>query len=187
LLLLIVLITQAALVLPQPIVPYYIQDLGAPIRWLSTITGFIVSLVGVCSIISSRWWGARSDRLGYRPTMQAATSIVILGMVAQAFVPSWEWLFPVRTMIGLASGALIPLVYGELARRSPMGRKGGIMGIASSATLMGNLLGPLICSVVAPWIPLWMVFVVSATVMAVGLGMSRRLRSERTPSIVEES
>lgn len=180
LLLLIVLITQAALVIPQPIVPYYIQELGAPQRWLSTITGVIVSMVGVCSIVSSRWWGARSDRLGYQPTMRTASLIVLGGMLAQAFVPSWEWLFPVRTVIGLASGALIPLVYGELARRSPMGRKGGIMGIASSATLMGNLLGPLLCSAIAPWIPLPWVFVTSAVVMGVALGMSRWLRAPQS-------
>lgn len=173
-LLLTLFIVQTALMLPSPIYPYYIAELGAPTSLLSSITGTIVSLVGIMSVISGPWWGARSDRLGFQPTMMAAAGVVTLGMLAQAFVPSYHWLFPIRAIMGIATGALQPLVFGELTRRAPTGRKGGIMGMASSATLAGNLTGPLMCAAIAPWLPLWMMFVVSAMTMLSVVMIARR-------------
>ena len=173
-LLLTLFIVQTALMLPSPVYPYYIAELGAPPSLLSSITGTIVSLVGIMSVISGPWWGSRSDRLGFRPTMMAAAGVVALGMLAQAFVPSYHWLFPIRAIMGVATGALQPLVFGELTRRAPTGRKGGIMGMASSATLAGNLTGPLMCAAIAPWLPLWMLFVVSAMTMLSVVMIARR-------------
>jgi MFS family permease len=106
--------------------------------------------------------------------MMAAAGVVTLGMLAQAFVPSYHWLFPIRAIMGIATGALQPLVFGELTRRAPTGRKGGIMGMASSATLAGNLTGPLMCAAIAPWLPLWMMFVVSAMTMLSVVMIARR-------------
>lgn len=173
-LLVILFIVQTALMLPSPIYPYYIAELGAPAALLSSITGTIVSLVGITSVISGPWWGARSDRLGFRPTMMMAAAVVTLGMVAQAFVPSYHWLFPIRAIMGIATGALQPLVFGELTRRAPAGRKGGIMGMASSATLAGNLTGPLLCAALAPWMPHWMMFAVSGMSMASIIMIARK-------------
>jgi len=47
------------------------------------------------------------------------------------------------------------------------------MGLASSATLIGNLIGPLVCSVIATNLPLRWVFVASALVMALVVAMNR--------------
>ncbi|MBK7033612.1 MAG: MFS transporter [Ignavibacteria bacterium] len=141
-LLIMVMMVQTAIVMATPIFPYYLEQLGAPTSMLSTLAGIVVSIVGVCTIISAPWWGNRSDTFGFRTTMIIAGSIVGVGMLLQAVVPSYEWLFPVRTMMGLAVGALLPLMYSELSRNAPSGRKGGIMGLASSATLLGNLTGP---------------------------------------------
>lgn len=163
--------TQTALVLVTPVLPYYIQELGAPEASLGSIVGLIVSLVGVGSVISSRWWGQRSDRRGFVPTMRVALSIVLAGTVVQSVVPTYHWLIPIRATVGLAAGAILPLVYGALSRRSPAGRKGGIMGMASSATLLGNMTGPALCSTLSVWLPTSGLFVVAASLMALSLWM----------------
>lgn len=164
-LLLTLFVVQTSLMLTTPIYPYFIAELGAPASMLSSITGTIVSIVGIMSVISSPWWGARSDRLGFRPTMMAAAAVAGLGILAQALVPSYHWLFPIRAIMGIATGALQPLVYSQLTRLAPMGRKGGIMGMASSATLAGNLTGPLLCAAIAPWLPYWALFIMSGMTM----------------------
>lgn len=160
-------IAQSAIVLTTPIFPYYLEQLGAPKEVLSTLTGLIVSLVGICVIISAPWWGKRSDNVGYNSTVKIAAAIVSVGMLLQVFVPSFYYLFPLRIIIGLAVGAILPLSYAELARRAPDGRKGGIMGLASSATLLGNLVGPLLCALIATNLPLEYTFATSALLMAV--------------------
>lgn len=163
--LLMLLLGQAAVVLTAPIFPYYLEMLGAPHAVLGTLAGAAVSIVGVMTIFSAPWWGRRSDAIGYRTTMIAVTSIIVVGMLCQALVPSYEWIYPLRMMNGLAVGALLPLTYAELTRRSPSGRRGGIMGLASSATLMGNLSGPILCSFIVTHFHLRMAFVAAAVLM----------------------
>lgn len=53
------------------------------------------------------------------------------------------------------------------------------MGLASSATLMGNLIGPLVCSAITMALPLKWTFVVSAVVMASSLVLVRGLPERR--------
>ncbi|MBC8124367.1 MAG: MFS transporter [Candidatus Kapabacteria bacterium] len=177
--LIMIILSQTAIVLATPIFPFYLEELGAPTSMLSTLAGLVVSIVGVCTIISAPWWGARSDRYGFRKTVIVAGSVVAIGMLMQAAVPSYEWLFPVRTMMGLAVGALLPLMYSELSRNAPAGRKGGVMGLASSATLLGNLAGPLICSAIAMQFPLRWVFVASTCVMMLAVGIVLMKNRER--------
>lgn len=167
---------QTAVVMTGPIFPYFLQEKGAPESMLSSLAGLAFSLVGVGILISSPWWGSRSDKIGYRRAMTLATALVASGMIAQIFVPSYEWIFPLRVVIGLFVGALLPLTYSELTRRSPAGRKGGIMGLASSATLMGNLTGPLLCALIATNLPLSYAFAAAATLMIGVHFLSRTFR-----------
>lgn len=165
-LLVMILLSQIALVLPSPIFPYYLEELGAPSSILSTLAGVVVSIVGVTTIISAPWWGRRGDTIGFGPTLLVAGPIIIIGMVLQSIVPSYGWLIPLRACIGLASGAMLPMMYSELTRNAPVGSTGGIMGLASSAALIGNLIGPLACSMLASSIELEWIFVTSSLVMA---------------------
>ncbi len=166
-------IGQTGVVLTGPIFPFYLEQLGAPTENLATLAGVVVSLVGIGTIVSSPWWGKRSDRIGYGRAMGLATLVVACCMMAQALVPSYHWIFPLRAVIGLAVGALLPLTYSELTRRSPSGRKGGIMGLASSATLLGNLTGPLLCAGIASVLELRYIFFVSASLILVVHVLSR--------------
>lgn len=167
-------ISQTAIVLVSPIMPYYIRELGAPQAALATIAGSIVSLVGVMSIITAPWWGRRADVIGFGSTMKSVTILVVIGMLLQSVVPSYGWLYPVRILIGLGVGAIIPMLYAELTRNSPSTRKGGMMGLASSATLVGNLVGPLLCSLITLWFPLRWAFVASAMLMSISFLLARR-------------
>ena len=190
-LLLILLIGQTGVVLTGPIFPYYLEQLGAPSQNLGPLAGRVVRLVGLGTIASAswwgkrsdrsasptmthwQWWGKRSDRYGYAATMRITTVIVAAGMLAQVVVPSYEWIFPIRGMIGLAVGALLPLSFSELTRRAPVANRGGIMGLASSATLLGNLLGPILCAGFASVSPLQYIFLVSASLIITVHVMSR--------------
>jgi MFS transporter, DHA1 family, multidrug resistance protein len=179
-LMLILFLGQTAVVLTGPIFPYYLQELGAPLSALSSLAGLATSLVGIGILVSSPWWGSRSDRIGYRRSMTLASLLVVAGMLSQIAVPSYEWIFPLRALIGLAVGALLPLTYSELTRRAPAGRRGGIMGLASSATLMGNLVGPLLCALIASNLPLRWTFVAAAVLMIIVHGLARTFPTPRT-------
>jgi DHA1 family multidrug resistance protein-like MFS transporter len=61
----------------------------------------------------------------------------------QAFIPDINFLFPVRIVLGLFYGLVFPLLFSVIAFETPMNRKSGIMGIASSFQTLGNFIGPL--------------------------------------------
>jgi len=171
---LVVFLAQCSIVLASPIFPYYLEQLGAPAALLSSLSGTIVSIVGICVIISAPWWGARSDRHGHRRTITVAGLVVAIGQLLQSIVPTYEWLFPLRAIIGLASGAIVPLTYAELTRHVPQDRRGGIMGLASSVTLAGNLTGPLLCGLVTMVAPLETVFLFQGLIMLTAVWVVRR-------------
>jgi MFS family permease len=174
-LMLMLFVGQSAVVLTSPIFPFYLEQLGAPKAILASLAGAAVSIVGVCTVFAAPWWGKRSDRFGYRNTMLAVTTIIAIGMASQSLVPWYGWIFPVRVIIGLGVGALLPLTYAELSRRAPEGRKGGIMGLASSASLLGNFTGPLLCSALVSYAPVRYAFLASAVLIVVVHFLSRRL------------
>lgn len=163
--LLMVFLSQCSIVMASPIVPFFLRQKGAPEVILSSLSGLVVSIVGICTILTAPWWGKRADKLGFRPTMRIATVIVAFGMVLQAFIPSYEWLFPVRAFIGIASGSLVPLLYGRLSHLATPNIRGGVMGLGSSSTLLGNLAGPLLCSALMMFLPIESIFVAQCLVM----------------------
>ena len=57
--------------------------------------------------------------------------------------------------------------FGFISDASPADRRGGVMGVSSSATMLGNLLGPLTGGFVAAHVSLRAVFFVSATLLLV--------------------
>jgi MFS transporter, DHA1 family, multidrug resistance protein len=175
--LIIIFCTQAAIVLSTPIFPYYVEQLGAPTAMLSSISGTIISVVGVCTIIGAPFWSKRAESLGAERTIAIVSGVACLAMGAQAIVPSYHWLYPTRIILGLHTAAIIPLLYSRLTIIAPADQRGGFMGLGSSATLLGNLAGPLLCSAVTWAAPYQATFVLSATILGGICFVMRRQRS----------
>ena len=149
LLLLFVILATAGIQFTAPIFPFFVEALHAPAKYLSTITGILVGIVGVFSIIFTPGWGRRNDKKDYRKTLKIASLVVGIATIAQLFVPNYIWLFPIRIVIGIFLGAIVPTLYTALSKRSAHENIGGIMGIASSANLFGSLISFLTVSIVA--------------------------------------
>jgi MFS family permease len=148
-LLLFVFLTQAATALTLPIMAYFLESLGTPSQLLATVTGSMVGIVGVVTTASTILWGRWNTKKPYHITLLIALPMLALATIAQAFMPSYEWLYPWRIVLGIFGGATIPTLYAALTKFSPSERRSGVMGLASSAVLLGNLLSPLLCSLMA--------------------------------------
>jgi EmrB/QacA subfamily drug resistance transporter len=84
------------------------------------------------------------DRFGGRRTMIGSLALFTIA----AFVGGMAWSFPVlvtaRTVQGLAGGSLIPVSLAVVAHAFPPQRRGWVMGVWSTASLVAPALGPLI-------------------------------------------
>ena len=160
-LILLVIITQGGIHFTSPVFPYFVESLGAPMEYLSSITGFLVGTVGIFSIIYSPKWGRRNDTKPYKKTLIVSSGIVGAFTLLQLLVPHWIVLFPLRVIIGIFVGAIVPTIYSALSKRADSGNVGGVMGIASSGNLLGALISFLLCAVISSQFGFKIIFILS--------------------------
>lgn len=165
LLLLFILISQAGIHFTSPVFPFFIEELNIPEGYLSTITGFMVGIVGILSIIFAPKWGRRNDKKDFKKTLSNASLIVGASTILQLIVNNWLMLIPFRIIIGVFIAAIIPTLYSTLSKKSDQDHIGETMGFASSANLLGALISFLLCSYVSSNFGIEWVFIISGLML----------------------
>lgn len=177
--LLLIIAAQSAIVFVSPVMPFYLEYLGAPKEYLSTLTGLIVGIVGVFSIVFAPYWGRRNDRRGYVKTLRVAALAVGISTIFQSFVPSYEYLFVLRAFIGVFTAAIIPTLYTAFSKNTPHENRSGMMGLASSASLLGNLISPSMSGWIASHAGMRWCFAIAGIIMLlVSLSTGKEQRNE---------
>lgn len=127
----------------RPIFVFYVETLKIPTKFLPTITGALYSIVGIFSTISAAWWGKRVERTGIKKNLIIASFLVGIMYAAHAFINDPYILISARILLGIGFGALLPLLFTSISRHVVHERKGGVLGVASSFQVLGNMIGPL--------------------------------------------
>ena len=137
-------VAQAAVLMIEPIFALFVESFNIATEYLSTLTGAIFSVAGVFMIISAPWWGKRNDRSGHRKNLTLALCGASVAYAGHLFVTNLVQLGVLRAFLGFARGAVLPGLYSLVSIHAPAERRGGMMAIASSLTLLGNTIGPLL-------------------------------------------
>jgi len=103
----------------------------------------------------------KNDRQGQEKTLQIVLPILSIATFAQALVPHYLCLFPLKIAMGIFTGGLIPTLYTILNKESSEHTQGLVMGCGSSATMLGNLIGPILCSCTASQLGMPLSFAIS--------------------------
>jgi DHA1 family multidrug resistance protein-like MFS transporter len=160
-LIILVMITQGGIHFTSPVFPFFVETLNTPKEYFSTITGFLIGTVGIFSILFAAKWGRRSDTKHYSKTLIVSSTIVGVFTILQLFITNWIMLFPIRMIIGIFVGAIVPTIYSALSKRSNPDNVGGVMGIASSGNLLGALISFLLCAVISSQFGYEWIFILS--------------------------
>lgn len=160
-----IILSQAAIMLSNPIFPFFVSRLEAPDAILSTITGLLIAIIGIFSIIFAPYWGRKNDTVPYNKVFALAAFVTGIGSLLHILANHYLWLFPIRGLIGIFFAAIAPSLYSALSYRAEEKNKGGIMGIASSANLFGALLSYLSCSMIVSHFDMQWTFIISGVIM----------------------
>jgi len=139
-------IAQMSVSITQPGFALFIESMLEDKTYLSTTAGMLFGVTGIATAVSSPWWGKRNDKKGFRKNLSIAMSVGAAALILHSVIFSHLLLFPVRILLGFCIGGMVPAFYSVINRNIPDERKGGVMGIASSSTILGNMLGPLLYS-----------------------------------------
>ncbi|BDD42174.1 multidrug efflux MFS transporter [Streptococcus ruminantium] len=131
-----------------PILTLYVRHLGQTDNLLF-VAGFIISLPGMASLVTSGYLGKIGDRIGNHRLLLLALAYSLLINVFCAFATSPFQLGLLRFLYGFGTGALLPSVNSLLTKLTP---REGISRIFSYNQLFNNLgsvVGPMMGSAVA--------------------------------------
>ena len=137
-------IGQISVLMAEPLFALFIETFKTGTRYLSTLAGGIFSIAGLFMVVSAPWWGKRNDRTGYRKNLTIAFAVTALCYAGHLVVTDLIQLSILRSILGFARGGVLPALYALTSTYSPPERRGGMMAIASSLTVLGNLIGPIV-------------------------------------------
>jgi DHA1 family multidrug resistance protein-like MFS transporter len=150
----------------QPIFALFIEDKIGASLYLATITGSVFGVLGLFQLLFSSFWGKLNDRKEIRINLAFALIGAGIGYILHIIaVGVWE-LIPIRALLGFCIGGVLPSLYSYISKHVPDNRKGGVMGIASSFTLLGNLIGPVSSGYIASVTSIKFIFVLSGVILA---------------------
>lgn len=158
-------ITASSISMIQPVFALFIESRLNSTQYLATVTGLIFGVVGLFQVISSSFWGKLNDKREIRYNLNYALAGAGLGFLLHVFTTELWQLLPVRALLGFCIGGVLPSLYSFINKSIPLENKGGIMGIASSFTLLGNLTGPISSGYLASVAGLDSVFILSGVTM----------------------
>ncbi|MDH4070454.1 MAG: MFS transporter [Ignavibacteria bacterium] len=163
-------VIQMAVLMIEPVFALFIESFDREHEYLSTITGLIFSIAGIFMIISGPWWGKRSDRVGQKNSLTIALAGAGGAYACHTLVSGLLQLAVLRAFLGLMRGAVLPGLYSLVSIHAPQERQGGVMATASSLTLLGNTMGPLLGGLLAGFFGITASFV-AAGIILVGVSL----------------
>jgi DHA1 family multidrug resistance protein-like MFS transporter len=153
----------------QPLVTVFVQELVGQRPDLATLGGIAFSVTGLAGMVAVPLLGRHADRIGYRRVLLICLAGATLTSLPQAFAGSY-WVFALeRFGVGLFIGAIVPTANALIGRMVARGDRGTVYGMTSSATFLGNSLGPLTGGAIAASFGLRWVFLITAALLLANL------------------
>lgn len=137
-----ILISSFAVAMIRPIFVLYVESFNIGESFLPTITGILYSIIGIFSTLSSFYFGKKiGDGTGEKMLILFSTLCGVMYML-HSFIFDIYFLIPVRIFLGLGYGVIVPILFTRMNSLTEKERQGGMLGIASSFQILGNLAGP---------------------------------------------
>jgi len=175
-----IILGQIGIFMTFPLMPFYLEYLGAPKAILSTLTGIVVGVAGVFNIVFAPIWGKWSDRKEIGNLIRKSSLILSLAMFLHAVSFNYLLIIPLRVVVGICLAGLVPLLYTYLGKIVDPEKVGSIMGFASSANLFGSLLAFLGTALISPNLSLPLNFVISSAVLLIVFAFTPKLSHKKT-------
>ncbi len=147
--------------------PLYIEQLGIKGgEALSLWSGLTFSITFIVSAAVAPLWGSLADRKGRKLMLLRAAFGMGAVILLQAFVTQAWQLLLLRALMGLTSG-YIPNAMALVAAQVPRERSGWALSCVTTGQIGGVILGPMLGGLLADWVGLRLVFIITAALLMI--------------------
>jgi MFS family permease len=175
--------TMFAWALIEPRFMYYAYD---DLRWSSSMLGAVMSTFGIAMMLGEFGLSRLSDRLGRRPVIALGLALFSAQFLGLALLRDYAWIAVSFVVAGFGNALYDPALSAAILDIAPAAHRARSMGLKSTASSIGNILGPALVVLLAPMLPATGIFLAAAgfvgvTVMvlvAIGDGQGVPARSE---------
>ncbi|WP_313738519.1 MFS transporter [Pseudomonas sp.] len=154
----------------EPIVTLYVRTLGVDMQSVTWLAGLCMAASALGSILSAPRLGKLADRIGALKVVVVCLSVAGLLLIPQALVTEVWQLIVLRLAMGLALGGLIPCVLAVIRQNVGANKVGKMLGYATSAQYLGQVVGPVLGGFAAGSLGLRFVFGATSLVLLVTAG-----------------
>ena len=150
-----------------PILPLYVERISSTTDPVKLYAGLAFGATAVFSALAAVNYSRLVARSGYRRILIFACFGAAVFYLPQAFVQNIGQFLLLRSAVGIFFGVLIPATNAIVGLSTPSELRGSAYGLTSSATAVGNAIGPLLGSTLAASFGYSSVFIATAGVLAV--------------------
>lgn len=133
----------------SPIISLYVKQLLESSHNVAFMSGFVAALPGIATLIAAPIFGTLGDKFGPQKVLLGGLAIAMIVFIPQAFVQNIWQLAILRFLVGISDAALLPQVQTMLAKYGSNRYSGRIFSYNQSFQFTGNIVGPMIGSVVS--------------------------------------
>jgi len=122
----------------MPIIPFYIEQLGAS----GSELGMLTAISALMQFVFAPLWGSLSDRIGRKPVLLIGVLGYGITMLLFGLSTKLWMLFVARALNGVLSSATLPTAMAYIGDSTAAEERGGGMGKLGAAMGIGIVLGP---------------------------------------------
>jgi len=148
-----------------PILPLFVEKISSAGDPVKLYSGLAFGATAVFSALAALSYTRVVGRTGYRGLLILACLGAACFMLPQAFARNIGLFLLLRAGLGVFFGVLIPATNVIVGLSTPGSMRGSAYGLTSSATAVGNAIGPLLGSAFAASLGLPSIFIVTAVVL----------------------
>ncbi|MDL2060883.1 MFS transporter [Lactiplantibacillus paraplantarum] len=154
-----------------PIISLYVRELMHYRGPITVVAGIIAALPGISNIFSAPRLGRYGDQHGSGKVLLFGYIFAVIMYFPQGIVTSVVALGILRFAIGISDSALYPEIQTVLTKNTPVHLTSTIFSYNQSFQAIGNMFGALLGGLVAGWFNYNAVFIMTALLLLINLGL----------------
>ncbi len=146
----------------EPQFMFYAYD---HLSWTSLQLGLVMSMYGLACTFGEFSLGQLSDRLGRKPVLVLGLALFSAQFLGLVIFRDLGWIAVSFILAGLGNGIFDPALSAHILDITPPEHTARIMGVKGTVGSLGNLLGPALVVLFAPFVSPQAVFLISAALV----------------------